>query len=86
MSESLKIETWDTGLDPESQVLKCFEEAAELFEAVRTQERKGHAYTAISEEVADLMQAAANLGAMYGIDLKRALERCHEKNHEKGRV
>jgi NTP pyrophosphatase (non-canonical NTP hydrolase) len=39
----------------------------------------------LADEIADCIQACANLAARYGIDLQAAMDRCHERNHERGR-
>lgn len=85
-SYSIHIDTWDTDTTPEQQVLKASEELMEVFTANRKQERQGHAYTELADEIADTIQALANLAHKYGIDLARAMERCSERQRERGRL
>jgi NTP pyrophosphatase (non-canonical NTP hydrolase) len=40
----------------------------------------------LADEIADCVQACCNLAARYGIDLQAAMNRCFERNHERGRV
>ena len=86
MSYTIHIDTWDTDTTPEQQVLKASEELMEVFTANRKQERQGHACTELADEIADTIQALANLAHKYGIDLARAMERCSERQRERGRL
>ena len=40
----------------------------------------------LADEIADCIQACANLAARYGIDLQAAMDRCFKRNHRRGRV
>ena len=40
----------------------------------------------IADEIADCIQACCNLADRYDINLQDALDRCYERNHERGRV
>ncbi len=39
----------------------------------------------LADEIADVIQAACNLAARYDIDLSAAMERCEQRNRERGR-
>lgn len=39
----------------------------------------------IADEIADTIQACVNLAARYDLDLVAAMERCEERNRERGR-
>lgn len=39
----------------------------------------------LADELADCIQACCNLAARYDIDLSAAMERCEERNRERGR-
>ena len=39
----------------------------------------------LADEIADCIQACANLAARYDIDLGAAMERCEERNRDRGR-
>ena len=41
--------------------------------------------TRLADELADCIQALCNLAARYGIDLQAAMERCEQRNRERGR-
>lgn len=41
--------------------------------------------TFMVNEIADCIQACVNLADRYGIDLQAAMERCEERNRERGR-
>lgn len=44
---------------------------------------RGKAY--LADELADCITACCNLAARYGLDMDRAMERCEERNRERGR-
>ena len=74
-----------------AQRCKLLEEAAEAFAAA--QEADEHPDVGweriVADELADTIQAAVNLAAIHGIspdELDAALERCRERNRERGRV
>ena len=39
----------------------------------------------LADEIADVIQAACNLAARYDLDLEAAMERCEQRNRERGR-
>ena len=84
------------GLVPDkSQALKPLEEAAELFASWQSWDAWGHAgfgcddgvpREALLDELADCVQACANLAAALGVDdLTEAMARCEARNEERGR-
>lgn len=94
----LDFETFLVGDDKEA-ARKLPEEAAEAFaEWVRCDElapsadyrrldRGGGFYRVdrLADELADVVMAACNLAARYGIDLQEAMGRCEARNRERGR-
>ena len=40
---------------------------------------------ALTDEIADCIQACVNLADRYNLDLQAAMERCEERNRERGR-
>ncbi len=86
----LSVHPFEMGTPKESAV-KVLEEAAEAFGA--WQEYKAYWYVCddcellrnMADELADTIQAACNLAARYDIDLSAAMERCEERNRERGR-
>jgi phosphoribosyl-ATP pyrophosphohydrolase len=40
----------------------------------------------LADEIADCIQVCCNLAARYGIDLQAVMDRCYERNHERGSV
>ena len=78
-------------LEPKAQALKPLEEAAEVFGAWQvydSDDRTNEGYNAhiLLDEIADCIQACANLAAMVGVsDLTPYMERCEERNRERGR-
>ena len=95
MSEvNLTVHPFRMGTDKESAI-KVLEEASEvraawqeydrwlridIVEKYRIEER-----TMFADEIADCIQACVNLADRYGIDLQAAMERCEERNRERGR-
>lgn len=48
--------------------------------------RGGCAYKrALADEIADVVTAACNLAAMYGLDMCAAMDRCYQRNKKRGR-
>lgn len=91
--QTLEFDTFVMGTDKEA-ALKPLEEAAEVFGAWQvydtTHEDKNTVMEQwlildVADELADVVQAACNLAARYGIDLDAAMERCRERNHRRGR-
>lgn len=82
------------------QALKVLEEAAEVFGAWQRfqEECEIDAYTNrnelgirlsktdMADEIADVIQAACNLAARYRIDMGEAMERCTQRQIERGRL
>ena len=101
MSETkLTVHTFRMGTDKEA-ALKPLEEAAEVFGAWQLVEQceqtgpgvcdcKRYADGCavkdnLADEIADCIQACVNLADRYDIDLQAAMERCEERNQERGR-
>lgn len=88
-------------LEPKAQALKPLEEAAEVFGAWQNIDRMSAKFVNVCEasaetmcalerdlmdEIADCIQSCANLAAMVGVsDLTPYMERCEERNRERGR-
>lgn len=78
-------------LEPKAQALKPLEEAAEVFGAWQVYDsddrtHAGYNCSVLLDEIADCIQACANLAAMVGVnDLTPYMERCEERNRERGR-
>jgi len=87
---TLTVHPFRMGSDKEA-ALKPLEEAAEVFGAWQKYDlwyrlvREETGLHNLSDELADVIQAACNLADRYGIDLQAALERCEQKNRERGR-
>lgn len=78
-----KIDTFTIEANSKQQALKVLEEAAEVVDAVKREDRRD-----TLEEVMDLAQALANLCEFLGydeFDLAVAYRRVYEKNKERGR-
>ena len=94
----LTIRPFVMGTEKEA-ALKPLEEAAEAFGAYQEIDRCGgpdqcvgcelrdtcDAPIALADEVADVVQAACNLAARYGIDVDSAMRRCEWRNRRRGR-
>lgn len=78
-------------LEPKAQALKPLEEAAEVFGAWQVYDSDdrtnvGYNGSVLLDEIADCIQACANLAAMVGVsDLTEYMESCEERNRERGR-
>lgn len=81
-------------LEPKAQALKPLEEAAEVFGAWQSyhmacemnKAKSGYAAIMLLDEIADCIQACANLAAMLGVsDLTPYMESCEERNRDRGR-
>lgn len=92
---NLTVHPFEMGALKESAV-KVLEEAAEAFASYQTLEREyarandekpymPALRTELADEVADVIQAACNLAARYGLDLGSAMERCEQRNRDRGR-
>lgn len=78
-------------LEPKAQALKPLEEAAEVFGAWQVYDsddvmHTGYNRRVLLDEIADCIQACANLAAMLCVgDLTPYMESCEERNRERGR-
>lgn len=88
-------------LEPKAQALKPLEKAAEVFGAWQNIDRMSAKFVNVDEEIAETMcalerclmdeiadciQACANLAAMVGVsDMTPYMERCEQRNRERGR-
>ena len=88
-------------LEPKAQTLKPLEKAAEVFGAWQNIDRMSAKFVNVDEEIAETMcalerclmdeiadciQACANLAAMVGVsDMTPYMERCEQRNRERGR-
>ena len=91
------VVTWDTGLTPRRQARKVLEEAGEVadrcavwigamgyaeYSPDASEERQ-----ALMDECCDAITATCNLLEMLGVtDLREAMERCAERQRERGRL
>lgn len=91
------VQTWDTGNTPRLQARKVLEEAGEVVDQCATwigaveyaeyspdasEERQ-----ALIDECCDAITATCNLLEMLGVtDLREAMERCAERQRERGRL
>lgn len=65
---------------------KVAEEFAEYFaEACAFRKGRGDK-TRLEDEMADLLQAVVNDAYVLGVDLQAALDRCYDRNRERGRI
>ncbi len=76
---TITVRTFRVGTDKEC-ARKLPEEAAEAFSAW-----EGGHVGSLADELADVVQAACNLSARYGIDMEDAMRRCEQRNRERGR-
>ena len=93
-----EIETFPETHADKAQVLKILEESAEVFSAyesyagaVIVEGRESVAScasrTALVSECADVIQAVSNLLDALGVhDMTNAMERCRQRNHDRGRM
>lgn len=89
----LEIATWDTACSGKEQAVKVLEEAAEVFSAWEKTELPvvqfggGSPFMGeLADEIADAITAACNLARMYKLDMHTAMERCAERNRDRGRL
>ena len=81
----LSINTFLLGTSKDA-AKKLPEEAAEAFaEFIILEETEQQDTTRLADEIADTIQAACNLADRYNLDLHAAMERCEERNRERGR-
>lgn len=80
----LEFRSFDKFETPKAQALKPLEEAAEVFGAWQM-----GTFTDILDECMDVVQAVVNLLDAEGFtqeDVHEAIERCNERNRERGRL
>lgn len=77
---------WDLRSDCKACALKVLEEAAEAVEAWKAWDHAMGTSEALASELADVVQAACNLAAACGINLRVALDACEERNRARGRI
>lgn len=95
---SLSVRTFELGT-PKDVALKVLEEAAEAFAAWQEVDAWGDSpeqcnncttgclsRIKFTDELADVVQAACNLAARYGIDMGAAMRRCEQRQRERGRL
>lgn len=91
------VVTWDTGLTPRRQARKVLEEAGEVADQCAVWQAAEHfgAYPgdvaaerrALVDECCDAITAIGNLLAGIGVtDIREAMERCAERQRERGRL
>lgn len=96
MSYDIHINTFHMrGTTAKAQAVKVLEESAEVFGAWQNiqkpikyinGERCFPTVYMLANEIADCMQALANLADMYDIDLEAAMRTCDERNEARGRL
>ena len=98
VSMNLTIHPFHMGTDKEA-ALKPLEEAAEVYNAWQILQDgidgdEGDEFSReyirgeserLADELADVVQAACNLAARYGLDMAAAMGRCEDRNRERGR-
>ena len=96
----LENATWHTGCSGKEQAMKVLEEAAEVFSAWEKIDLPPVHFGGgivqyggvspfgqnLADEIADVITAACNLARMYGLDMHAAMERCAERNRDRGRL
>jgi NTP pyrophosphatase (non-canonical NTP hydrolase) len=93
--EFVPVHPFHTQCTSKEQACKVLEEAAEVFGAwqrVDDADRNCTFYEEgnwhlpdLADEIADVIQAACNLAYRYGIDVSAAMQRCEQRNRERGR-
>ena len=94
MSYDIHINTFHMrGTTVKAQAVKVLEESAEVFGAWQQVENEFLLKTCgfivkerFEDEIADCLQALANLADMYDIDLEAAMRRCDGRNEARGRL
>lgn len=82
MVEIGKVAVFDNPKQNKAQALKPLEESAEIFSAWQSGKIQD-----IVDECADTITATCNLLYSLGItDMTDAMERCKQRNHERGRL
>ena len=91
----LTVHPFEMG-EPKEAAVKVLEEAAEVHGAWQmvqgaeiVEDRESVIYRMwrlrLADEIADVIQAACNLAARYDLDLGAAMERCEQRNRDRGR-
>lgn len=89
------VRTFDAGVlatDSKAAACKVLEEASEVREAWSAYHdaadavSAAHARLKLADELADVVQAACNLASSTGVDLRAALDRCEQRNRDRGRI
>jgi NTP pyrophosphatase (non-canonical NTP hydrolase) len=84
------ITVFDEVKPDKAQALKVLEEAAEVFAAWQGYDHdvaKAFGRLALIDELADVIQAAANLAWAIGIeDMREPMAACERRNRERGRI
>ena len=84
------VAVFDDVKPDKAQALKVLEEAAEVFAAWQDYDRARHKIDdrlALVSELADVIQAAANLAWAVGIeDMREPMAACERRNRERGRI
>ncbi len=94
--EFVPVHPFRTQCTSKEQACKVLEEAAEVFgawqtldlEYARANDEKPYMPALrndLADEIADVIQAACNLAERYGIDVSAAMQRCEQRNRERGR-
>lgn len=94
--ELIPVHPFRTQCTSKEQACKVLEEAAEVFgawqtldlEYARANDEKPYMPALrndLADEIADVIQAACNLAERYGIDVSAAMQRCEQRNRERGR-
>ena len=96
----LEVKTFRMDCTDKEQAVKVLEEAAEVLGAWQVIDECSDSSGCVecgfrpdnccaphdlADEIADVIQAACNLAARYGIDMAAAMERCERRNRERGR-
>jgi NTP pyrophosphatase (non-canonical NTP hydrolase) len=74
--------------DEKGAAVKVLEEAAEaygIWDGLNKQDNDPDLLPFLADELADVIQAACNLADRYEINLAAAIERCEQRNRDRGR-
>lgn len=96
----LKVATFRTHCTNKQQIMKVAEEVLEAFTAwqmceaitvladrcLADADSLEVAEIELADEIADVITAACNLAERYCIDMKAAMERCEQRNRDRGRL
>ena len=87
----LEFETFVADCSDKEQAVKVLEEAAEVFSAWEQADNEYLVATCgfrvlenLGDEIADVVMAACNLAARFGLDMEKYMSRCERKNRERG--